>query len=464
MSSVDLTLEAIAKLSKTSAMRALAAAVREYQGNPRANYELNPPSWWTENQTVVFADGKSVVSPNFSNPRSLSVPAIKAALHLYIQFKSSPSSNQDDEDDDDDDDDDANGTEPDNSVHPEVVEVTSENDNETRGKEKETGANQDDALETKEQPEEISDEISDDDIQQVETEEVEKEQSTNDGKNCEKVETIEDSVEEELIEDDTLVKAKALYAARLEHVNRLKARRDEIILKSRQVLAAKEARRSKTEEDMKGTLETALLLLSTKYSASLANIPLALQQTTMGDLVDRYGMSKEKWLHVNVARAVERALKDNMTNMTPRGKENQSKRQPQDSGVKHNAHDDVLTPKTPPPRTPAARKRREDIQKTITRTMQRVQREREEEKDGCDSADDDGDVRRKVAFGIPQGERQVGDVLTAMGIDIDLESDKDQMKTKFTRTVKRNPRLLGEIEQWCRELREELSGGDDIAK
>lgn len=459
MSSADLTPEAITKLSKTSATRALAAAVREYQGAPRAaNYEQSPPTWWTVNQTVVLADGKSVVCPNFSNPRGLSVPAIKAALNLYIQFKSSLYSNQDDDDAN------ANDTEPDDSVPPEVVEVISENNNETRGKEQETDANQDDALETKDRPEEISD----DEVEQVETEEIEKEQKISDGKgkgkDCEQVEAIENSVEEEFIEDDALVKAKALYAARLEHINRLKARRDEIILKSRQVLAAKEARRSKTEEDMKGTLETALLLLSTKYSASLANIPLALQQTTMGDLVDRYGMSKEKWLHVNVARAVERALKDNMTNMTPRGKENQSKRQPQDSGVKRNAHDDVLTPTTPPPRTPAARKRREDIQKTIARTMQRVQREREEEKDGCDSADDDGDVRRKVAFGLPQGERQVGDVLTAMGIDIDLESDKEQMKTKFTRTVKRNPRLLGEIEQWCRELREELSGGDDVAK
>lgn len=452
MSSVDLTPEAITKLPKTSATRALAAAVREYQGAPRAaNYKQSPPTWWTVNQTVFLADGKSVACPNFSNPTGLSLPAIKAALHLYIQFKSSPSLNQDD--------DDANDSEPDNSASSEVVEVITENDNETRGKEQDTCANQDDAHETKEQPEEISD----DEVYQLETEDIEKEQSTKDGKDSEKVEEIENSAEEELIEDEALVEAKERYAARLEYVNRLKARRDEIILKSRQVLAAKEARRSKTEEDMRGTLETALLLLSTKYSASLTNIPLALQQTTMSDLVDRYGMSKEKWLHVNVARAVERALKDNMTNMTPRDKENQSKQLPC-AGVKRNAHGDVLTPTTPPPRTPAAKKRRDDIQKTIARTMQRVQREREQEKDGCNSADDDFDVRRKVGFGLPQGERQVGDVLTAMGIDIDLESDKEQMKTKFTRTVKRNPRLLGEIEQWCRELREELSGGDNISK
>lgn len=375
----ELLLSEIPDLSKTNAVKQLTSAVRESQNAPRATYKPHGrPAWWTINANVVLADGSNCTVTSFKNPKDMTVSALKAALHLYVQSM---------------------GNVEDDTSHDFATEQSSadlkdgETSNHTNIISEDVGRLTKNAMQAVENNVPSSHLQTTDCKQETVAVDINVTQNIDDKRSLLKrvnVGTHRDDIGQfgestakrlkktSTINVDLSLVGKGindeLHRKRLEFIHNLREKKSSLAYNFQMEGVRKVKQLARNEAELRDDLNTRLGRLDMWYAKKTIDIPSALLNTTMSELVEKYGMSKEKWLHDNVSHIVERAMRNDHT-------ANHKSNEKGDAGAdavgsqtpKASARQSI--PVTPPTRTPAARKRLEEVQNTISKTVRRVRKE-----------------------------------------------------------------------------------------
>lgn len=473
----DLIVDHILSLNKTNASKILQAAVRKSQNTTRASYKPHAcPTWWVEGKTVTLSNGNTVTASKFGNPKDLSLVEIQTALHLYCQSQVSA---EDDHTTDGNGGVESSSETPQPETKPQIPHNAEEAPIPTREKRveqaqppsppKRRGAPRRGHRRKREFLLAGSDSEFDKQETPVRTTRARKAAPRNNEEQQAEVDTkvessatlgaTDDMTSSVIVisedEDEDVDDSATLVAKRTAYIQEMRKRKDKIASVTEGMRVAKIAQLKRMIAEVYENLCTTQGKIEVTYEQNLIHWPHALLHTTMREIVEKYGMNKEKWLHSNVALAVERALKDNKSFDKARGNT-------MSGGVDllNDMQSPRLLPVTPPARTPAARKRRKDVQDTIRKTMRRVRMEVDEGTSGktrgaaqaerIQDKSATGNLRRRHAEG-----REAGDVLAALGI-FDETNDPDDLKNALTRTMQRksNPDdMIGIVEEWLRETK-----------
>lgn len=380
----SMTLSEIPSLNKTNAIKHLSLAIRESQNAPRATYKAHArPSWWVTDTTVVLADGNVCSVSPFKNPRDMSIPAVKAALHLYIQSMENVEDKTEDSIAAD------NSSETRAHVEPVCQKVISEdtdevNDNNpvhsaennslstnlrTESCKEEAVISDSNAIRLTEDKHSLLDRVKNKDAKERDEEStVRKRIKPLTAKNV----TVTLNEEVSTLRNDT---SDLLRKKRLDYIRKLREKKSALARDFEAEAVRKVEQLAKMETELLDDLNTRLGRLDMWYAKKTVDIPSALLSTAMSELVKKYGMSKEQWLHENVAQAVEQALKIDRSKCLVSDKT----RNLDDTDASETSHEDIPRhiPKTPLPYTPAARKRIEKVHDTISKTVRRMRKENE---------------------------------------------------------------------------------------
>lgn len=358
---ITFDLSAIPNLNKTNATKELMAAVRDSQNAPRACYKSNAcPSWWKSGQTVVLPDGSSVAIPQFGNPRDLSVDEVKAALSCYYSFKSNIPITIFSE-----------MTEAQNSVKNNDNDENEANQQVTTVEPSpppplpRSGARQP-LLKRKQKafPKSVKEPnyLLDDPVLMVSQESTGRDIEVSNGDVSTK-ESTEKSARLDEGHGESVSVSEDMHKKRLAYLEKLRSEYAALEYGFNQVIRKQKDGTRRFVDDFRSNMNFTVARLQANYEvASL--LPPEFLNMTMEDIVHKYDLDLDTWLQVNVTRGVEAAMR--YVRVDDDVGEDDA------TGSGYHRKENGLPCKTPPARTPAARRRRENIQDTIIKTAKKV--------------------------------------------------------------------------------------------
>lgn len=392
MANLDFDLDDIPKLTKTKASKFLQVAVRDAQNGSRASYKPNSrPSWWCPLVSITLVDGSVIPTPAFTNPRDLSLPASKAALHSYAVFKGAgpdhtavdlttsqqpqqlaippytpsisspkqPAETTDDPIDIVQIDDKASPT-------PSPVVIRRRN---PRRKKKVLFVSPPKVDLTSPEPVRCT-------RSRIVKKATQKKQVINTPSLADEPSTATTSelavIEVKAKSEPATTQRKQLnendlkfYQQRVKCNQNLRQLLDDYKKSAAKQLEQFDRETKENERDIRQEHDTNIGKLKTFYSRRILTLPAELRNMRMKPLVEQYKLDKEVWLHAGVALAVERAYRRPDATTKPQPSDSHNDQSPRSS----------FPPKTPPARTPAARTRRKNVHDTVRKTARRVQLE-----------------------------------------------------------------------------------------
>lgn len=347
----------IASLNKTNATKQAQVAVRDSQNAPRASYKPNAcPSWWKAGQTVLLPSGSQGSMPDFGNPKELTLDELKVVLHCYYAFKLNTSvetltiAGVQKSTDDDGRDSDSNSRAPEFEPFAPASSTTHSPPLKKKRKVRVKKAEEPVAAKKVDSKEEIHESESQTVV----------------------VDDLPIAIEDVKAQVNPRHRRKVcvseeLYNERLAYLEKLRSEYTAIENEFENVITKQRESTRRFVDDYRSNMNFTVTRLKTTYEVASV-LPPEFLNMTMADIVEKYGLDLDAWLQATVVRGVEAAM--GPVRVTNDSSEDEFRVDGADS--QHFGNGPVLPCKTPPARTPAARRRRENIQDTVLRTARKV--------------------------------------------------------------------------------------------
>lgn len=368
-------LSEIPRLTKTSAAKQVQAAVRESQNAPRASYKPSAcPTWWKAGRSVTLSCGSQLSVPPFGNPRDLTIDKLKAALHCYYACKldipiDTPNETAEIQESDGDGAQDSNSNDQVHDIEPVAEQQPIARPPPMKKRKKSDWEETEEPIiaSSKTIPKEETRSRADCGIEDVGDPIVIDDDSERDFKSSIRGEK---RVSEKCVSEE-------LHKKRLAYLESLRSEYAAIESDFKNMVEKQKESTRRFVDDYRSNMNFTVTRLKTAYEVASV-LPPEFLNMKLVDIVHKYGLDLDTWLHANVTRGVEVAMR--YVGVNADSGEDGSRGDAADS--EYGKNQDAPPWKTPPARTPAARRRRENIQDTVLWTARKVR-----------MADDSSDVK-----------------------------------------------------------------------